>query len=254
VGRDENLASSLTLCRFENWASPQSCWDISRVLVEIFIESFSALPAELILDFDGTDDLIHGDQPGAVFHGYYDHHCFLPLYVFCADKLLAAYRRPGDTDGAQHAWGILALLVKRLRQVWPQVHIVFRGDSGFCRDQMLRCCERRGVSYIVGPVPNSRLNEMAAPWIDQAEAGFEHSGQKQGLFAELAYAARSWKQSRRIVVKAEHTALGANPRYIVTNLPGEPQTLYEKIYCARGEIEIRIKEQQLYLLLIRPVE
>jgi hypothetical protein len=179
VGRDENLASSLTLCRFENWASPQSCWDISRVLVEIFIESFSALPAELILDFDGTDDLIHGDQPGAVFHGYYDHPCFLPLYVFCADKLLAAYRRPGDTDGAQHAWGILALLVKRLRQVWPQVHIVFRGDSGFCRDQMLRCCERRGVSYVVGPVPNSRLNEMAAPWIDRAEAGFEHSGQKK---------------------------------------------------------------------------
>jgi hypothetical protein len=251
VGRDEHLASSPTLCRFENWASAQSCWAISRVLVEIFIESFSTPPSELVLDFDSTDDRVHGDQPGAVFHGYYDHHCFLPLYVFCGDKLLAAYLRPGDVDSAQHAWGILSVLVKRLRQAWPQVHIILRGDSGFCRDRMLRWCERHGVSYIVGIAQNSRLNEMAAAWIDQAAGGFEYSGQKQRLFAELDYAARSWKQSRRVIVKAEHTALGANPRYIVTNLPGQPQTLYERIYCARGEMENRIKEQQLYLFADR---
>jgi hypothetical protein len=251
VGRDSLLASSPTLCRFENWASPKSCWDISRVLVEIFIESFSAPPSEVILDFDSTDDLVHGDQPGAVFHGYYDHHCFLPLYVFCGDKLLAAYLRPGDVDSAHHAWGILSLLVKRLRQAWPQVHIILRGDSGFCRDRMLSWCERHGVCYIVGIGQNSRLNEMAALWIDQAQAGFELTGQKQRLFTELDYAARSWQQSRRVIVKAEHTALGANPRYIVTNLPGEPQRLYEKIYCARGEMENRIKEQQLYLFADR---
>jgi hypothetical protein len=116
---------------------------------------------------------------------------------------------------------------------------------------MLRWCERHGVSYIVGIAQNSRLNEMAAAWIDQAAGGFEYSGQKQRLFAELDYAARSWKQSRRVIVKAEHTALGANPRYIVTNLPGQPQTLYERIYCARGEMENRIKEQQLYLFADR---
>jgi len=251
VGRDEQLASSPTLCRFENWANGQSCWDISRELVEIFIESFSSPPSELTLDFDSTDDLVHGDQPGAVFHGYYDHECFLPLYVFCGDKLLAAYLRPGDVDSAHHAWGILSLLVKRLRQAWPQVHVILRGDSGFCRDRMLSWCERHGVSYIVGIGQNSRLNEMAAPWIELSEAGFELTGQKQRLFAELSYAARSWKQERRVIAKAEHTALGANPRYIVTNLPGEPQSLYEKIYCARGEMENRIKEQQLYLFADR---
>jgi len=251
VGRDEQLASSPTLCRFENWANGQSCWDISRELVEIFIESFSSPPSELTLDFDSTDDLVHGDQPGAVFHGYYDHECFLPLYVFCGDKLLAAYLRPGDVDSAHHAWGILSLLVKRLRQAWPQVHVILRGDSGFCRDRMLSWCERHGVSYIVGIGQNSRLNEMAAPWIELSEAGFELTGQKQRLFAELSYAARSWKQERRVIAKAEHTALGANPRYIVTNLPGEPQSLYEKTYCARGEMENRIKEQQLYLFADR---
>jgi len=251
VGRDENLASSPTLCRFENWANRQSCWNISRVLVDIFIESFSSPPRELILDFDSTDDLVHGDQPGAVFHGYYDHHCFLPLYVFCGDKLLAAYLRPGDVDSAQHAWGILALLVKRFRQVWPQVHLIFRGDSGFCRDQMLCWCERHGVSYIVGMAQNSRLNELAAGWIEQAEADFERTGRKQRLFGEFAYAAHSWKQERRMIAKAEHTLQGANPRYIVTNLPGKAQTLYEKVFCARGEMENRIKEQQLYLFADR---
>jgi len=251
VGQDQNLASSPTLCRFENWASPQSCWDISRVLVEIFIESFSAPPAELILDFDSTDDLVHGEQPGAAFHGYYDHHCFLPLYVFCGDKLLAAYLRPGDSDNARHAWAILSLLVKRIRQAWPKVHIIFRGDSGFCRDPMLSWCERRGVSYIVGIAQNSRINELAAPWIELAATGFKLTGQKQRIFAEFDYAASSWKCSRRVIVKAEHTGLGDNPRYILTNLPGDSQQLYDEIYCARGEMENRIKEQQLCLFADR---
>ena len=142
-------------------------------------------------------------------------------------------------------------MVKRIRHAWPKVHIIFRGDSGFCRDQMLSWCERRGVSYIVGIAQNSRINELAAPWIELAATGFKLTGQKQRIFAEFDYAARSWKRSRRVIVKAEHTGLGDNPRYILTNLPGDSQQLYDEIYCARGEMENRIKEQQLCLFADR---
>lgn len=137
VNHDQDLASPSTLCRFENWVSFEALWDISRTLIDLFIESFDKTPQELILDFDTTDDAVHGRQLDAVFHGYYDHYCFLPLYVFCGDKMLVAYLRPGDADNAQHAWAILALLAERLRQAWPDVDIIFRGDSGFCRHQML---------------------------------------------------------------------------------------------------------------------
>ena len=251
VGRDENLASSPTLCRFENWASPQSCWDISRELVEIFIESFSQPPAELILDFDSTDDPVHGGQLGAYFHGYYDHHCFLPLYVFCGEKLLVSYLRPSNIDGAKHAWAILSLLVKRLRQAWPDVHIIFRGDSGFCRHKMFNWCERNNVSYIVGIAKNNRLNEQSKKLHQKARCQFEKTEEKQRLFGEIYYAAQTWNRRRRVIAKAEHNRKGENPRYIVTNLAGDPQELYDKVYCARGEMENRIKEQQMCLFADR---
>ena len=186
------------------------------------------------MDFDTTDDAVHGKQLGAVFHGYYDHYCFLPLYVFCGDKLLVAYLRPGDSDNAQHAWAILSLLVKRLRQVWPDVHIIFRGDSGFCRHQMLNWCDRHNVSYIVGIAKNSRLNDLAEPWLLEAAVGFLCSQEKQRLFGDFDYAANTWSYERRVIVKAEHLAKGSNPRFIVTNIEGDSQQLYEKIYCARG--------------------
>lgn len=251
VEQDKDLASTSTLCRFENWVTFDALWDISRTLIDVFIESFEKEPQELILDFDTTDDAVHGEQFGSAFHGYYDHYCFLPLYVFCGNKLLVAYLRPGDSDNAKHAWAILALLVKRLRQAWPDVDIIFRGDSGFCRHQMLNWCDRHNVSYIVGMAKNSRLNDLAESWLLEAAVGYLCSQEKQRLFGDFLYAANTWKYERRVIVKAEHSALGENPRYVVTNLPGDPQQLYEKVYCARGESENRIKEQQLCLFADR---
>jgi hypothetical protein len=149
-GRDRRLASASTIGRLDRAADRSWAWAAHEAMVESFIASFDTPPAELILDFDATDDAVHGRQEGRFFHGYYDHHCFLPLYVFCGDQLLVSYLRPSNIDGAKHAWAILALLVKRLRQVWPEVRIILRADSGFCRHKMLSWCERRDVGYIIG--------------------------------------------------------------------------------------------------------
>lgn len=252
VGRDRALASPSTLSRFENAAGRDWAWSIHETLVEGFIASHSEAPEELILDFDATDDAVHGRQVGRFFHGYYDHYCFLPLYVFCGERLLVSYLRPSKIDGARHAWAILALLVKRLRQAWPGVRIVLRGDSGFCRRRMLSWCERKGVGYIVGLAKNARLNDLAAPWMETAAQGFAGTGLKQRLFGEFAYAAGTWNAERRVIARLEHGPRGANPRYIVTNLDGEGQDLYENLYCARGDMENRIKEQQLDLFAPHP--
>jgi len=251
VGRDTALSSPSTLCRFENRMGRAEAVAIHKVIVDQFIASFTEAPAELVLDFDATDDPVHGQQEGRFFHGYYDHYCFLPLYVFCGEQLLVSYLRPSKIDGAKHAWAILALLVKRLRQAWPQVKIIFRGDSGFCRWRMLAWCDRHGVDYIVGLAKNSRLNSLAAEIQAKAERDYESSKTKQRLFQELNYAAATWDRPRRIIAKAEHSGRGANPRYVVTSLPGESQALYDDLYCARGEMENRIKEQQLGLFADR---
>ncbi len=251
VEREEILASSSTLCRWENQANRLTAWHIHQVMIERFVASFKRVPKELMLDFDATDDAVHGKQEGRFFHGYYDHYCFLPLYVFCQDQLLVSYLRPSNIDGAKHARAILSLLVKRLRQSWPAVRIIFRGDSGFCRRRMLAWCERHDVSYIVGIAQNKRLNEITAQWQQAAEKQYATSGEKVRWFGEFHYAAKSWQQLRRIIVKIEHTEKGSNPRYVVTNLTGKPQLLYDKIYCLRGEMENRIKEQQLDLFADR---
>ena len=248
---DRVLASPATLCRFENRADRRVAWAIHRVMVERFIASYGQPPEELILDFDATDDAVHGHQEGRFFHGYYDHYCFLPLYVFAGERLLVAYLRPSNIDPARHAWAILALLVKRFREAWPGVRIVFRGDSGFCRRRMLSWCESHEVGYIVGIAKNSLLNELAAPWMEQARVGFEASGSKQRLFADLSYGAKTWDRERRVIARIEHMEKGANPRYVVTNLEGDGRDLYEKLYCARGDMENRIKEQQLDLFADR---
>lgn len=251
VERDDDLASAPTLCRFENWADRETAIKIQRVLVEQFITSFNKAPKRLILDFDASDDAVHGKQVGRFFHGYYDHYCFLPLYVFCGHQLLLAYLRPSNIDGAKHSWAILSLLVKRLRQAWPKVRIIFRGDSGFCRRQLLDWCDRNDVGYIVGLAKNNRLNKSAAAWLEQAKQDFEQTQQKQRLFGEFQYAAKTWKNELRVIARIEHMAKGANPRYIVTNLQGDAKHLYEKVYCARGDMENRIKEQQLDLFADR---
>jgi hypothetical protein len=251
VERDNALASASTLCRWENRADRETAWQLHTVLVEQFIASFQRAPKRLILDFDATDDAVHGKQEGRFFHGYYDHYCFLPLYVFCQDQLLVSYLRPSKIDGAKHAWAILALLVKRLRQTWPKVRILFRGDSGFCRWRMLRWCERHNVDYLVGIARNDRLNAQAKPFLQAAQATFAATGRKQRRFHEIYYAAHRWDKRRRIIVKAEHTAKGSNPRYLVTNLQAAPKYLYDHLYCARGDMENRIKEQQLDLFADR---
>jgi hypothetical protein len=245
VDRINPLASSPTLCRMENRAEKRMIFGANKLMVEKFIESFIEAPEEIILDFDATDDEIHGHQENCHFHGYYENYCFLPLHVFCKDQLLVSYLRPSNIDGAKHAWAILSLLVKRIRQSWSNVKIIFRGDSGFCRDLMLRWCERNNVIYIVGIGQNKRLNKFAEEMQKLAELEYNRTKEKQRIFSEFNYAARSWKDERRVIAKSEHTDNGANPRYIVTNETGlTPQELYEKHYCSRGDMENRIKEMK----------
>lgn len=245
------LASPPTLCRLENRPRRRALLEVAKVLVEQFIASFDEAPECLVLDFDCTDAPIHGHQEGRFFHGYYDHHCFLPLYVFCGDRLLVAYLRTADSDPAKHTGAILKLLVQRLRQAWPEVRIILRGDSGFCRWWLMRWCDSNGVGYVLGLARNSRLLALASPWLIQAEACWELTGQPQRLFGSFAYAAKSWDRQRRVIVKAEHGPLGDNPRFVVSNLPGNARGLYEVLYCQRGEMENRIKEQQLWLFADR---
>ena len=185
VDPDRPLASASTLCRLENRIDRQTCVRINQLLVEMFIESHKTPPTEIILDFDATDDPVHGKQEGRFFHGYYDEYCFLPLYVFAGEQLLCAYLRPANIDGAKHAWAILALITKRLRQAWPGVKIIFRGDSGFCRWKMLRWCDRHGVDYIVGLAKNPVLTKLSETLMINAENAFKETGQKQRLSSPM---------------------------------------------------------------------
>ena len=251
VERDERLASASTLCRLEQRTGRAAAVALHEVLIDQFIASHRRVPKKLVLDFDATDDPVHGQQEGRFFHGYYDHYCFLPLYVFCGDQLLVSYLRPCKIDAAKHAWAILALVVKRLRQAWPQVRIIFRGDSGFCRWRMLAWCERHDVGYIVGMATNARLERTIAADMDSAAACQRDTGQKVRWFRAFQYGARSWDRKRCIIAKIEHLEKGPNPRFVVTNLPGLARRLYEDLYCARGEMENRIKEQQLGLFADR---
>ena len=247
IEQDRALASSPTLCRLEQRANRQTAVGMHQLLLEQFIASFKEAPSELILDFDATDDRVHGNQEGRFFHGYYGSYCFLPLYVFCGEQLLVSYLRPSNIDGARHSWAILKLLVGRLREVWPEVKIIFRADSGFCRHRMLQWCDWARVDYVVGLARNSRLESMGASLMEKASMEFATTGQKQRLFEWMEYGAATWDCERRVIAKAEFTEKGKNPRFVVTSLEGDPQEIYDKVYCARGEMENRIKEQQLGL-------
>ena len=251
VNELEDLASPSTLCRLEQWADRETAIGLHQVLFTQFVKQFKSAPKELMLDFDATDDLVHGDQVGKFYHGYYRHECFLPLHVYCGRFPLVSYLRPSWMDPAKHTWAILSLLVKALRKQWPEVEITFRADGGFCRDKIMRWCERHDVKFILGLGKNEALYRLSQNQINQAEYEFEATRQKQRIFNSFLYQAGTWKNKRKVIVKAEHTLYGANPRYIVTNLPGSAQSLYEQVYCARGEMENRIKEIQLDLFADR---
>jgi hypothetical protein len=251
VGVDREVASAPTLCRLEKWADRATAWRLHEVLVDQFIASFKTAPEELVLDFDATDNPLHGQQEGRFFHGYYDCYCYLPLYVFCGQQLLCAYLRPSRIDGAKHAAAIFKLLVTRLRQQWPQVRIVFRGDSGFCRQRIINYCERAGVHYIVGLARNARLEQITEFLELSMKDDYQSSGVKQREVGEFMYAAQSWARERRVITRLEYGGQGTNPRYVVTNLTGDAQALYDELYCQRGEAENRIKEAQVGLFATR---
>lgn len=237
------LAGKSTLSRFENTMDRQVAVKVHEIMVELFINSHAIAPEQIILDFDATDNPVHGMQEHRFFHGYYDRYCFLPLYVFCGDQLLCAYLRPSNADAAKHAGAILKLLCRRLRRAWPKVKIIFRADSGFCRDRILSWCDRHKVDYCVGVARNAVLQYEAEVYLKRARDQYECTAEKQRLFGAVIYGAKSWSLKRSVIVKAEHTDKGANPRFIVTSLDGDNEYIYDKIYCARGEMENRIKEQ-----------
>ena len=246
VGRQVNLASSSTLSRFESAIDRQSLVDLSKQLVEHFIQSHQQPPKTLTLDFDPTDNRLHGHQEKRHYHGYYKEDCFLPLHVFCGDHLLISLLRPSNIDGSKYAGAILRLLVTRLRQAWPDVEILFRGDCAFARNRLLYWCEHNNVSYITGISGNKRLHALGQSLIEQAEKQFQETGHKQRLFSAFQYQANSWKQPRRVIVKAEHHDKGTNFRCIITNLNHEePQYLYDHEYCPRGQMENGIKQLKL---------
>jgi hypothetical protein len=240
---DKQLAGKCTLCRMENQQGREVAVAMNTLLVDQFIASKKHAPKEIILDFDATDDPIHGNQEGGFFHGYYDHHCFLPLFVFCEGQLLVAYLRRSNQDAATHAGAILKLLVKRIRQQWPRTRIIFRADSGFCRDRTLSWCDRNDVWYVVGIAKNEHLKDLGAQLQQEAKERFDQTGTKQRLFQGFAYKAKSWKWMRWAVHKAEHGPKGDNPRFVITNIDADPREIYDGIYCPRGEMENRIKEQ-----------
>lgn len=217
---------------------------LNRVLVEQFIAPHPGAPAELVIDIGAPDVPLYGDQELSQFHGYYDRYCYLPLYAFCGQSMLACLLRPSRIDGAHHAAAAIRLLVTRLRQAWPNAHIIARGDSGFCRQLLLRWCERRGVGYVIGVARNARLHRQVAAWESELETAFATHGTKQRAIHEFRHAADSWKVERRIVTRLEFGSQGANPRFVVTNLDRPAAGLYDKLYCRRGEAENRIKEVQ----------
>lgn len=247
LDRTDALGSAATLCRLETSATRSAAWALHEVLVSQFIASHRRAPKRLVLDIDASDIALHGEQELREFHGYYDHHCYLPLYVFCGDAMLACYLRRSRIDGAKNATALLRVLVKRLRQSWPRTEIIVRGDSGFCRLRLMRWCERNGVGYVLGVARNPRLQAMVE-MVELALADqYRATKLKQREIGEFAYAADSWDKPRRIITRLEYGAQGTNPRFIVTNLTLAATELYDTLYCQRGEAENRIKEVQLDL-------
>jgi hypothetical protein len=220
---------------------------VDRLLVEVFLESYAEAPQEIVLDLDATDDPLHGRQEGRFFHGYYGDYCYLPLYIFCGDALLCARLRTSDHGAAAGCVEEVERIVKQIREAWAGVRIILRADAGFCGEELMKWCEDHGVDYVLAVGKNERLKAAIAAEMRQVGAEFAQTGKAVRVFTEFEYQTLdSWSRARRVVAKAEHLEKGANPRFVVTSLPAEAweaRRLYEELFCARGEMENRVKEQ-----------
>jgi hypothetical protein len=226
---------------------------IESLFVTLFLEAHKTPPTEIVLDIDATDDPLHGHQEGRFFHGYYDCYCYLPLYVVCGRHLLAAKLRPANIDAAAGAVEEIAGVVAQIRAHWPHTRIILRADSGFARDALMGWCEANAVDYLFGLARNARLVGTIAAELAEAQQESEQIGKPARRFKDFTWSTRnSWSRERRVIAKAEWTKGEANPRFIVTSLAtGDGRELYEDIYCARGEMENRIKECQIDLFADR---
>ena len=259
AGREETsapLAGKSTLNRMEMGAGAKdrykkiTFWKdaIDELLVKVFIESHLSAPTEIVLDVDTTDLPLHGKQEGRFFHGYYDNYCYLPLYIFCGDHVLCAHLREANHDAAFGCLGEIKRIVMQLRAAWPEVKIVLRGDSGFCRNELMSWCEANRVEFVFGMARNQRLRKIIGAQMHEATGQWTRTGKPARVFTEFQYRTKKtkkggWDRERRVVAKAEHIDGKENPRFIVTSLAEEGRKLYEEIYCARGDMENRIKEQ-----------
>ncbi|KAA1259447.1 hypothetical protein LF1_19790 [Rubripirellula obstinata] len=258
------LASPSTISRLENRIDKRTCFELHEILVQTFLDSYDEAPDEIVLDIDSTDDPVHGEQEKRFFNGYYDRYCFLPLYVFCGDQLLVSYLRSSGDGGAKHVRPIIKLLVGAIRQRFPDVKIIVRGDTDFSKPNLMRWCERNDVGYVLGFGVNSRIKQDMVYESIASHCEYKRTGKTARHFRWIKYRAKRWKTTRWIVGKSEHGNKGRNQRFVVTNLPElfcgpaatatqacspclDPEKFYAERYCIRGEMENRIKEQQLFL-------
>jgi hypothetical protein len=257
---DQPLASKSTLCRLERTPAKGAERDrykrvrydaeaIDQLLLDVFMDAHPEAPGQVVLDVDATDTPLHGRQEGRFFHGFYDEYCYLPLYIFCGDQLLAVRLRQANQDASAGSLPELQRIVARLRTRWPKLKITLRGDSGFCREELMRWCEENQVDYVFGLARNDRLRRRIGKTMRQAQVEAKRTGRAARVYTEFRYRThKSWSRARRVIAKAEQIEGKENPRYVVTSLAASahrPRALYEDLYCARGEMENRIKEQML---------
>jgi hypothetical protein len=261
AGKDEpgtSLASKSTLCRLERTAQTGASQDrykkvrydgtaIDRLLVDVYLESQAEPPQRIVIDLDATDTPLHGRQEGRFFHGFYDHYCYLPLYIFAGDQILGVRLREANQDASAGSVEEIQRIVEQIRTRWPRTQIILRADSGFCREQLMKWCEDHRVDYVFGLARNQRLRRNIGKAMRQAAAEARRTGKPARVFTEFRYRThKSWSRGRRVIAKAERIEGKQNPRYVVTSLPvqqWQPRAVYEDLYCARGEMENRIKEQ-----------
>ena len=245
----EDLASQPTLSRFENRVTTKDLRRLSDWLLQLYLKAHPGPRKVIVLDMDATDDPTHGQQQLSFFHGYYEEHMYHPLLVFDGESgfPLAAVLRPGNTHASHRALAVLKRLIKKLKKAYPGALILFRADAGFAVPALYRYLERQEVRYVIGFITNNRVVEKAAPLLKKTQTAYQATGEKQRLFTAFSYQAESWTRPRRIIAKVEYTRLGANQRFVVTNLVRNPQFVYDEIYVLRGDVENRIKELKLDL-------